>query len=243
LYIHLTTHSAYSLQEGLALPAELVQAAQADGLPALGLTDHRLLSGTVEFVTACRKAGVQPLLGLEIDLESGPLSLLAMNLPGWSNLCGLSSALALRPAPSTGSGQRPESPCPLDLLAAHAADLIALSDPQGDPNGKQPGLLREIFPKRLYLTLQDPARSLPLADLGRRLSLPLVVAHPIYYLNPEQAALQRTLAAIRLNCPRERLPAEAAAPAGAYFTSGREMENRFRSFHSALDTTQEIAER
>jgi DNA polymerase III alpha subunit len=35
MYIHLTTHSAYSLQEGLALPVELAQAAQADGMPAL----------------------------------------------------------------------------------------------------------------------------------------------------------------------------------------------------------------
>ncbi len=43
MYIPLTVHSAYSLQEGLALPAELVQAAAADGIPALGLTDHRLL--------------------------------------------------------------------------------------------------------------------------------------------------------------------------------------------------------
>jgi DNA polymerase III alpha subunit len=36
MYIHLTTHSAYSLQDGLALPSELVQAAQAEGMPALG---------------------------------------------------------------------------------------------------------------------------------------------------------------------------------------------------------------
>ena len=82
MYIPLITHSVYSIQEGLALPAELVQAAQADGLPALALTDHRLLTGAVEFVQACRKAGLQPLLGLEIDLERGPLALLAMNLAG-----------------------------------------------------------------------------------------------------------------------------------------------------------------
>jgi len=74
MFIHLTTHSAFSLQEGLPLPSDLAQAAQAEGMPALGLTDHRLLSGTVEFVTACKRAGLQPILGLEIDLEAGPLS-------------------------------------------------------------------------------------------------------------------------------------------------------------------------
>ena len=72
MFIHLTTHSAYSLQEGLPLPAELAQAAAAAAMPALGLTDHRLLSGSVEFVTACKALGVQPLLGLEIDLGPGP---------------------------------------------------------------------------------------------------------------------------------------------------------------------------
>jgi DNA polymerase-3 subunit alpha len=235
MVIHLTAHSAYSLQEGLALPAELAQAAAGYGMPALGLTDHRLLSGMVEFVSACRKNGVQPLLGLEIDLESGPLSLLAMNLSGWANLCTLSSALALRPDP--------ESPCPFDLLGAHSQNLIALSPPQSDPTGKQLGILREIFPKRMYLTLQDPAHSLPLADFSRRLSLSLVVNHPVYYLNPEQATLQRTLSAIRLNCPLNRLPAGAIAPEGSYFASAREIESRFQGFRAALAASQEIAER
>jgi DNA-directed DNA polymerase III PolC len=235
MFLHLTTHSAYSLQEGLALPAELAQAAQADGMPALGLTDHRLLSGSVEFVIACQKARVQPLLGLEIDLESGPLSLLATSLAGWSNLCGLSSALALR--------EQPEVACPLELLASHSMDLIALIADQGDPSGRRLDPLREIFPGRLYLALQDPALGLPLSGLGRKLSLPLVVSHPVYYLTPEQAVLQRTLAAIRLNCPLERLPAEAAAPRGTYFVSAGEIERRYKSFPSALETTQEIAAR
>jgi DNA polymerase III alpha subunit len=41
-------------------------------MSALGLTDHNLLTGAVEFVTACRAAGIQPILGLEIDLEQQP---------------------------------------------------------------------------------------------------------------------------------------------------------------------------
>ncbi len=75
MYIHLTSHSAYSLQEGLPLPEELAEAARIDGMPALGLTDHRLLTGAVEFVTACTRAGIRPVLGLEIDLEGGRLAL------------------------------------------------------------------------------------------------------------------------------------------------------------------------
>ncbi len=230
MFIHLNAHSAYSLQEGLSLPAELVQAAAAGGMPALGLTDHRLLSGTVEFVSACLKAGVQPILGLEIDLESSPLALLAMDQAGWANLCALSSDLALR--------ADPEASCSIDLLGAHSGSLIALSG-----SGAPLEMLKEIFPRNLYLTLHDPAVALPLADLSRRLSIPMVVSHPIYYLTPDQAPLQRTLSAIRLNTSLNQLPSAAAAPTGSYFVSSREIENRFRGFRAALAATQEIAER
>jgi DNA-directed DNA polymerase III PolC len=235
MYIPLTTHSAYSLQEGLTLPAELVQAAQADGLPALGLTDHRLLTGSVEFVQACHNAGLQPLLGLEIDLESGPLALLAMSLPGWSSLCALSSALALRP-------DQPAA-CPLDLLAANSRDLIAIIGDQGDPTGRRIRPLKDIFPSRLYLSLHDPTQALPLSHLGRHLSLPLVVTHSVYYLTPEQASLQRTLSAVRLNLPLERLPAGATAPIGAHFVSAHAIERRYLGSRAALAASAEIAER
>src|SRR5512138_1951887 len=105
MYIHLTTHSAFSLQEGLLTPAELAQAAQASGMSAIGLTDHNLLTGVIEFVTACKSNGIQPIIGLEIMLNDGPLSLLAISLEGWSNLCRLSSAIAL--------GDDPNAPCSL----------------------------------------------------------------------------------------------------------------------------------
>lgn len=61
-------------------PTDLVQAARACGMPALGLTDHHLLTGTVEFVKTCQDAGIQPVIGLEIDLD--PLQLLATSTEG-----------------------------------------------------------------------------------------------------------------------------------------------------------------
>jgi DNA polymerase-3 subunit alpha len=83
MYIHLKTHSAYSLQEGLIPPVDLVRAAQSFGMSAIGLTDHNLLTGTIEFATACSEAEIQPVIGMEIDIESAPLSLLATSLEGW----------------------------------------------------------------------------------------------------------------------------------------------------------------
>jgi DNA-directed DNA polymerase III PolC len=79
--------------------------------------------------------------------------------------------------------------------------------------------------------------------LAHRLGLPAVVAHPVFYLTPNQANLQRTLAAIRLNQPVIRLPDRALAPAGSYFATSQEVETNYQHFPAALAATQEVAER
>ena len=240
MFIHLTAHSAYSLQESLIHPSELAQAAADHGMQAVGLTDHLLLTGTVEFVHACQDAGIQPILGLEIDLESGPqdssrLALLATNLDGWSNLCRISSTLALR--------EHPASACSLDFLAPFSNGLLALGNPQGDLTDQGLLDLKDIYGDRLYLAFSDPSTGLPLSHLARQVRLPMVVTQPIYYLTPDQENLQRTLTAIRLNQTVDRLTPDKTAPPKAYFTSQREMLVRFSGFRSALERTQEIAER
>ncbi len=196
-------------------------------MPAIGLTDHNLLTGAIEFFTACKAANIQPIIGLEIHLNVGPVSLLATSLEGWSNLCRLSSAIALQDDPG--------APCSVEVLAAHSTDLIALSS--------QPESFREIFPDRLYMNMQDPGRAETIANLAHRLVLPTVITHPVYYLTPEHANLQRTLTAVRLNATITKLPREAVAPQNACFLSAQEMETRFRDYPDALAATMEIAER
>lgn len=208
-------------------PTDLAQAARSNGMPAIGLTDHNLLTGAVEFVTACKQVGIQPILGLEIDHNHNPLNLLATSLEGWSNLCRLSSALALR--------DNPDEPCTLEILAAYSEDLIALS---GNPNP-----LKAIFLDRLYIALHNPSKAAFLTDLARKFGLPTVVTHPIYFFSPEQVTLQRTLSAIGLNKTISTVPDNAIASPNAYFMSSQEMETRFKEFPEALNATVEIAER
>ena len=227
MYIHLTTHSAFSLQEGLLTPTELAQAAQVSGMMALGLTDRNLLTGVIEFVTACKAADIQPIIGLELDLNDGPVSLFATSLEGWSCLCRLSSNISLR--------DNPDASCTLGMLASSSQDLIAVS--------KQPQLLTEIFPDRLYINIQNPNEAENLSNLARQLGLPTVIMHPIYYLTPEQAGLQRTLTAIRLAKTITTLPKDAGAPPDAYFISAQQMQERYQQYPKAIAATREIAER
>jgi DNA-directed DNA polymerase III PolC len=227
MYVHLTTHTAFSLQEGLMTPTDLVQAAKACGMSALGLTDHHLLTGTIEFVKACKDAGIQPVIGLEIDLDQGSLQLLATSTEGWSNLCRLSSVLALR--------DNPDAPCSLEMLFTYSKDLIALCE---NPLGLQDG-----FADRLYVPLRNISSAGSLSAQAHNLGLPTVVAHPVYYRTSEQARLQKTLSAIRLNQTVTSIPQTALAPADSWFMSSQIIEERYKEFPEALQATIEIAER
>jgi error-prone DNA polymerase len=95
-WAELAARSHYSFLEGASSPAELVEAAAALGLPALGLCDRNGLYGAVEFVQAARRAGVHPVVGAELDLPDGDrLRLLAAGPEGYRNLSRAISAAQL----------------------------------------------------------------------------------------------------------------------------------------------------
>ncbi len=262
-FIHLHTHSCYSFLSGLPSPADLAQAAAASGMEALALTDQRGLTGAVEFYDACHSAGVRPILGLELPVAApsksitanvDPLVLLAMDVTGWASLCRLSSAL------QTDSERDPARGLPFEHFAAHTVGLICLT---GGVRGlfthfvsagqEQAAIrylhhLRELFPARLYVMLEkhvpdDDARVTRLVALARQLALPVAAAHDIHYLAPEQADLQRTLTAMRLNRPLNDLPPEAPAPPNAHWLTRAQMAERFGDYPEAVAATREIADR
>ena len=57
-FVHLHTHSHYSLLDGLSKVPDLVKKAKSYGMPALALTDHGVLYGAIEFYKECRKQGI-----------------------------------------------------------------------------------------------------------------------------------------------------------------------------------------
>jgi len=262
-FIHLHTHSHYSFLSGIPSPAELARAAAANGMDALALTDQHGLTGAVEFYDACQFAGVRPILGLELPvaapsegLSSGvdALVLLALDMAGWASLCRLSSALQTNPEGDPARG------LPFEHFADHTTGLICLtggvrgllthfvSAGQESAAAHYLRRLRELFPERLYVMLEkhtpdDETRVARLAALVRPLALPIVAAHDIHYLAPEQADLQRTLTAMRLNQPLSDLPADAPAPPGAHWLASAEVAERFADYPEAVAASREIADR
>jgi DNA polymerase III subunit alpha len=248
--IPLQVHSSFSLLEALPTPADLAHAAGQAGLPALALTDHRCLSGAVEFYQACLKEAVKPLLGMVVDLlprgaprgrtpQAAPLVLLAMDREGWANLCRLSSAINLEEHPTA---------CDWETLSGCSAGLIALAGDLGDPSGRALAAVAELFPGRCYAALRwsgaaDEPGIAHIARLAAELGLPAAALSPVTCLERGQSPLLATLAAIRLGCSLARLPAEARPPAEPYLAGPREMAVRFAAYPQALAATHEIAER
>lgn len=242
--LHLNAHSHFSLLAALPAPAELAAAAAQAGHAAIALTDHNRLTGAVEFAEACATHGVQPIFGLEVQLETGrSLLLLAETDTGWANLCRLSSWLL-------SEENNENRPLPLSLLRGHHSGLLCLAaHAVGHKSGAfappdaELAALHTLFPERMYIQMPPGEQTAAAAATAQKLNLPAVACWPLYYLRPEHAELQRTLSAMRLNTTRPRVPPDALAPRQAWFANTAELAAAYGAHPAALTATQEIAAR
>ena len=70
-FTHLHVHSEYSLLDGLSRIPAMVNRAKELGMTALGLTDHGSMYGAVDFYSACKEAGIKPVIGCELYVANG----------------------------------------------------------------------------------------------------------------------------------------------------------------------------
>ena len=219
-FVHLHLHSQYSLLDGTIQFGPLVRRVKELGMPAVAVTDHGGMMGTIEFYEEANRGGVKPIIGTEIYVAPGSreerkvapngeyayhLVLLAENAAGYRNLLRLSSL-----AQTEGFYYKPR--VDKELLKSHSEGLIALSAclqgeiplalaTEGD--GKALEILEEyrsIFDDgRFFLEIQD--NGLPeqermnprIIELARRTGTPLVATNDCHYLNPEDARFQEIL--------------------------------------------------
>src|SRR5947209_1535837 len=70
-FVHLHTHSEYSLLDGAARLDKLVYRAAELGMASLALTDHGVMHGAVEFYDRCKGNGIKPIVGVEAYVAAG----------------------------------------------------------------------------------------------------------------------------------------------------------------------------
>ena len=268
-FVHLHTHTEYSLLDGAARIPELVEAARRLGQPALAITDHGVLYGAVEFQAAARAAGIRPIVGCEMymaprsrhdkegraDRDPHHLVLLARDEVGYRNLVALVSRAHLE-----GYYYKPR--IDKQVLAEHSEGLVCLSAciggelPQtilrGDLDAAE-AVVREhveIFGSDNYfLELQD--HGIPeeesiragLVELARRTGQPLVCTNDSHYVREEDAEAHDILLCIQTGAKRQDEKRFRFAGPHFHLTGGTEMRNRFAAYGEAAANTVALAER
>ncbi|MDO8469843.1 MAG: DNA polymerase III subunit alpha [bacterium] len=263
-FIHLHTHSHYSLLDGLAKVPDLVSRAKELGMEALALTDHGNLYGAVEFYQKAKKAGLKPILGVEaylapygrlnkrpkIDEIRYHLTLIAKNNAGWKNLIALVTASHLE-----GFYYKPR--IDRDILAEHREGIICLS---GCPSGEIPRLIAakkldeaetaarwylETFGADFFLEIQphSPELHAPLAKLGKKLGIPLVATSDIHYTLREDKFAHEILLAVQTNGRIDDDDRFSLRNYDLAMASPDEMAASFATYPEAITATGVIADR
>src|SRR6267143_1928171 len=138
MYIELHCHSAFSFLDGASLPEQLALTASQLGYPALALTDHNGLYGSMAFAQEAKQLGLQAITGAEVTLLDGShVTILAETPEGYANLCRLITEAHL------GRADRRDPRLDFASLEARHAGLIVLS---GCRNGLLPQVLRRDGP-------------------------------------------------------------------------------------------------
>ena len=268
-FVHLHTHSNYSLLQGLSKIDDLVEKAKKEGMGALALTDHGNLYGTIPFYKKCKKEGIKPIIGVDFYLaekaraikEPDPenrtmrLVLLAKNKEGYKNLIKLSTIGHLE-----GFYYRPR--IDKESLRKYSAGLIALS---GDIQGEIPRALwnkdtekaralvveyKNIFgAENFYIEIMHHPNierhdeiMEGLVALARETKTPIVATQGSYYIDAADKDAHRTLLAIQAN---NHLGEEAryfSSEEDFSFIDEKTAREYFKSTPDAIDNTVKIAE-
>lgn len=268
-FVHLHVHSAYSVLDGFGSPSALVKRAKELGMPAIALTDHGTMFGTLDFFKAATAEGIKPIIGLEAylaprsmydkevsrDKHSSHLVLLAENMTGYHNLLSIASAAQLE-----GFYYHPR----IDkaYLAEHSEGLFALSAClsgelsrallDNDPERAERSLAwyLDVFGReRFFLELQDHDISelyrvnRGLIELSKKTGAQLVATNDVHYVRRDDAELQDILLCIQTGKQLRDSNRMRMNNDTYYLRSPEEMQNLFSQVPEAISNTLAIAER
>ena len=268
-FVHLHTHSHYSLLDGLGKIDALIKRAKELDMASLALTDHGNLYGAIEFYKKAKKAGIKPILGveayvapkdhaekkLELDGKYYHLVLLAKNNAGWKNLIKLVTISNL-----DGFYYKPR--IDKKLLGQYHEGLIGLSAciageiPKNILNNNSAAAekialeYQEILGKEnFYLEIEHhPGIKETLKayegikKLSRKTGIPLVATQDIHYVNPGDAEYQDILLAVQTGNQISNPNRLTMRNDDFSMTSPEKMTEFFRDTPEAIENSVKIAE-
>jgi error-prone DNA polymerase len=255
-YVELHAHSSYSFLDGASLPEELAVRAAELGHPALALTDHDGVYGSLEFAHAAKHFGIRPITGAELTLsDHSHVTVLVETAKGYANLCRLITAAHAHTRPPGREAQPPADPA-LDqrLLEELNEGLVCLSGcarhglAVRNPNAA--ARLAHAFGRdRFFVELQRPyergdaRRNTSLRDLAASLSVRTIVTGDVHAHHLRRAPLQDVLVAVRHRSSLDGCEAERRGNHECVLLSPGELVDRFPEDRAAVALTVELAER
>jgi DNA polymerase-3 subunit alpha len=268
-FVHLRVHTEYSVVDSTLRIDEAVSAAQADGQPALAVTDLANLFGAVKFYGAARKAGIKPIVGADVWVEPWPspggahavdrqatrLVLLVRNEQGYLNLCELLSRAWLTNVHRAQAWLRwawlDELGDGLVVLSGAHQGALGQALLAGDEERAQAiaQRLSKAFAGSFYVELQragapeHEAHVRAAAAFAARLGLPVVATHPVQFLSSDDFEAHEARVCIAdgetLANPRR----VRRFTAEQYLKSAEQMAELFADIPSALVNTLAVAQR
>jgi len=267
-FVHLHTHSEYSLLDGANRLHDLIERSLHFEMPALALTDHGCLYGAWDFQRQARKRGVKPIIGMEAYVaprdrrERGTgrpgdrayyhLVLLARDQEGYRNLVKLSSI-----GYTEGFYHRPR--VDREVLARHSAGLIVTSaclagevarnlmDGNDDGAREAAAWYAETFRDRYYLEVQAHGSegqvelNRKVLQLAGEIGLPVVATNDAHFLKHEDHEAHDTLLCIGLRRDKSD-PNRMRYDDGLYFKGPDEMRAVFPERPDVIENTLRIAD-
>lgn len=269
-FVHLHTHTEYSLLDGSNKIKEYVKKVKELGMNAAAITDHGVMYGAVDFYRAALAEGIKPIIGCEVyvapnsrfdrEVTGGEdryyhLILLAENDVGYHNLMKIVSA-----GFTDGFYYKPR--VDFEVLSQYHEGVIAASACLAGevPRYIQKGLYEEakavaikyrdcFGPDNYYLELQDhgiPAQQTvnqALIRLSKEIGVKLIATNDCHYTNADDDKAHDILLCIQTGKKvqdEDRMRYEG----GQYYVkSEEEMRSLFSYAQEAIDNTQAIADR
>ncbi len=267
-FVHLHTHSEFSLLDGANRIGDLIGRAKEYEMPGLALTDHGCLFGAWQFHKMATAEGIKPIIGMEAYVAHGDrqdrsrpgigerayyhLILLARDLEGYKNLIKLSSI-----GYTEGFYRKPR--VDREVLAKHSAGLIVssaclageishnLMTDNWDQARETANWYGNVFEDRYYLEVQahdsegQSELNRKIFTLGDELGLPIVATNDAHFLKSEDHEAHDVLLCIGLGKDRtddSRLHYDE----GLYFKSAPEITDCFPDRTDVLENTLDIAD-
>ena len=269
-FVHLHTHTHYSLLDGLSKIDDLITRTKELGMDSIAITDHGVLYGAIEFYQKAKKVGIKPIIGVEayiaenrFDKRPGAdgknyyhLILLAETTEGYKNLIKLATAGHLE-----GFYYKPR--IDKNILREHHEGLIGLSACLGgevsrallsgnDEKAKKIALeYEEIFGKgnffleaQIHPHIEEQGMVTgKLIALSKETGIPLVATQDAHYLRSEDAGAHDVLLAVQTGSQTDSKDRLSMKADDFSVLSPAQMEEKFKDIPEALENTVKIADR